>query len=44
MDKKIKGTVIVFVSVFFILLAVFAGYAGVDIGADIGEFVYNIKH
>ena len=44
MDKKTKNIVIGVCIVLFIFLAIFAAYAGTRIGADIGEFIYNIKH
>lgn len=28
----------------FILGIIFSVYAGTDVGADIGEFIYNITH
>ncbi|MDE5859686.1 MAG: hypothetical protein K2H23_04800 [Oscillospiraceae bacterium] len=44
MDKKTKNIVIGVCIVLFVFLAIFAAYAGTRIGADIGEFIYNIKH
>ena len=44
MDKKTKNIVICVCIVLFVFLAIFAAYAGTRIGADIGEFIYNIKH
>lgn len=44
MDKKTKNIVMCVCIVLFVFLAIFAAYAGTRIGADIGEFIYNIKH
>lgn len=44
MDKKVKDGVIVSLLLFFSLLAVLSMFAGADIGADLGEYIYNIKH
>ncbi|MDE5742258.1 MAG: hypothetical protein K2H90_07415 [Oscillospiraceae bacterium] len=43
-DKKARTIVIgVFVAI-FVLSVIFAMYAGTVVGADIGEFIYNITH
>lgn len=44
MDKKTKNIVIGVGILLFVFLVIFAAYAGTRIGADIGEFIYNIKH
>lgn len=44
MDKKTKRSIIGVCIVFFVFLIIFAMCAGTRIGADIGEFIYNIKH
>lgn len=43
-DKKTKGIIISVFAALFVLSVIFAGYAGTTIGADIGEFIYNITH
>lgn len=40
--KKVFLVVIVFVIIFF--FALFAWFAGRNIGEDLGEFIYNISH
>ncbi len=44
MDKRAKVFVFGACVILFVLLIIFAMYAGTNIGADIGEFIYNIKH
>ncbi len=44
MDKKTKRIIIGVGIALFVLLVLFAIYAGTDIGTDIGKFIYNIKH
>ena len=44
MDKKTKNIFIGIGIVFFVFFVIFSAYAGTTIGADIGEFIYNIKH
>ena len=44
MDKKTKGIVIRICVLLFVFLVIFAMYAGIVIGTDIGEFIYNITH
>lgn len=43
-DKKNKAIIIAAGIAVFILGIIFSMYAGADIGADIGEFIYNITH
>lgn len=43
-NKKTKGIIISVFAAVFALSVIFAGYAGTTIGADIGEFIYNITH
>lgn len=44
MNKKTKGTVIGVLLLLFVFLIVFAVFAGTRVGADIGEFAYNVTH
>lgn len=41
-DKKTKGIFVAAGIIIFIACVIFAAYAGADVGADIGEFIYNI--
>lgn len=43
-DKKTKGILICTGIAIFILGIIFSIHAGTDVGADIGEFIYNITH
>lgn len=42
--KKTKNLMIGAGILLFIILIIFAMAAGARIGADIGEFIYNIQH
>ncbi|MGN0553115.1 MAG: hypothetical protein ACI4I1_07005, partial [Oscillospiraceae bacterium] len=44
MGKENKRLIIGVCIVLFVLLIIFAIYAGTRIGADIGEFIYNIRN
>ena len=44
MDKKTKRVIIGAGIVIFMVCVIFSAYAGTTIGADIGEFIYNITH
>lgn len=44
MGKENKRLIIGVCIILFILLIIFAIYAGTRIGADIGEFIYNIRN
>lgn len=44
MEKKVKGIGIGASVLLFALLVIFSNYAGTNIGEDIGEFIYNLKH
>lgn len=44
MDKKTKRALIVIGIVFFVFSVLFSAYAGINVGEDIGEFIYNITH
>lgn len=44
MDKKTKNIIIGAGIVLFVFGVLFSAYAGTTVGADIGEFIYNITH
>lgn len=44
MDKKTKHIIIGAGIVLFVFCVLFSAYAGTTVGADIGEFIYNITH
>lgn len=44
MEKKIKGISIGASVLLFALLVIFSNYTGANIGEDLGEFIYNLKH
>ena len=44
MDKKTKRIIIGAGIVLFMVCVIFSAYAGTTVGADIGEFIYNITH
>ncbi len=44
MDKKTKRIFIGIGIVLFMFGVIFSAHAGTTIGADIGEFIYNITH
>lgn len=43
MGKKLKNSIIGVCIILFVFFMIFAMYAGTRIGADVGEFIYNIK-
>lgn len=43
-NKKTKGSVIGVFIMLFVIFLLFSIYAGTRVGADIGEFIYNINH
>ncbi len=46
-DKKTeltKGGKVFLASVIFVIMLLFAWFAGADIGENLGEFIYNITH
>lgn len=44
MNTKTKGLAIGIGVILFVFFVCFAIFAGTTIGADIGEFIYNITH
>ncbi len=44
MDKKTKRIIIGAGIVVFMFGVIFSAHAGTTVGADIGEFIYNITH
>lgn len=44
MDKRTKSFMICVCVIVFICFMIFTVYAGTRVGAEIGEFIYNIKH
>lgn len=44
MNKKTKGSVIGVIILLFVFLVIFAMFAGTRVGADSGEFIYNVTH
>lgn len=43
-DKKTKRIIIGAGIVLFAVCVIFSAYAGTAVGADIGEFIYNVTH
>lgn len=44
MDKNQKSYIIRIGVIIFVCFIIFSIYAGTRVGADIGEFIYNIRH
>lgn len=44
MDKKTKRIMVGVGLTLFVALVIFAAHAGTRVGADIGEFIYNVRH
>lgn len=44
MDNRVKSFMILISVIGFICFMIFAVCAGTRVGADIGEFIYNLKH
>lgn len=44
MNKKTKCSIVGIIILLFVFLVIFAMFAGTRVGADSGEFIYNVTH